>query len=703
MKSMFFKIISTTNAIQYTAHILDDKYTEIEQNPAISNNALLKIGQISSTVSLNQDTSIKHIIKHFYRLYKYEYRNLHHRYARKRFFVNELWAHFDTTPNIQKPPFRERTNAPYKLKHDLSTIKTHIQIYKSAHRKMTDYENYLKLQGLLFGGERNDKNKTDFYRLWFVDNKLDDQWKSDIKTTLEQYKAMLPLKYPLDIQLNYTQTIDSLLMMLNNPISATLYDIRTWPYEEVELYISEHTPTDMTSSEDQFIVNFAQEHLKDLKCTRANNELERIGLTWIFKNDENDWKHFRQLWFVTNSNNEEWKSTVITQLSDFQTTILPLKKPFVDAEIYEKFDRKIATLLEELQSLAMSLKYDIQTWTLSEINTFLKTKKNELYTYHAAPTTDQTPQSIAQIIQQLDALENRLHVHRITTLETVGIATCPSVNHPYENHDRTIVFKLGNAIVTVVCDGISHCDPEHGKPITGERAAHTITDQLSDHLHRTDVRHHLELLKNMTLSDASRIKDIASTMKEIIKTVLNTIAPSIVPKSSATTFEMNIRTQIGDAPFLLVFSVGDSQTLIYNAQSPTPVKQLNQFVYRKATTQPSTLVEHPRFYSHFSKKTIHPQHMSYTGGCISATGTSSMSVTLYPLDPNDIIITCSDGLTDNIADITESHSKLNHSELHNYMTPLQHSSPVEIAQHLMMYAHASHKKPDDITVCVQKV
>jgi serine/threonine protein phosphatase PrpC len=314
---------------------------------------------------------------------------------------------------------------------------------------------------------------------------------------------------------------------------------------------------------------------------------------------------------------------------------------------------------------------------------------------------------------------------RSETLHDVGVVSCPSAKHPDQNHDRASVFMWGDTRVTIVCDGVSDC----GSGVTGEAAAAMLSTKMEaackgeilifgalSSLIDYETKNPGLLAGELNATDASVAKlnkTLSATLNLLrsgLTTILNDIRQDIDPKTSATTFEMSFELPVGDKKFLIACSVGDSQTLVYNRDTKE-IKQLNAGMYSAPCLLSEAYSQGDNIY--FQKdlragfRSFKP--VSDPGGIISGERTvvaESIAVTVSALMPGDVVITASDGLTDNFSILQNGdETKIDQVALSDFInaTLTAGLSDENLAQRLVQASYDKRVKPDDITVCVHTV
>jgi len=305
-------------------------------------------------------------------------------------------------------------------------------------------------------------------------------------------------------------------------------------------------------------------------------------------------------------------------------------------------------------------------------------------------------------------------------LGDVAIVSTPSSEHPAENHDRASVFMLGDTRVTLVCDGVSHCGhASHGHYITGEAAAVRISENLESALRSVEnelmgyfhvlnlvdlhMHHHVSEMVSAENSVASvSLNTAIGALESVIIRVLNEISETISPPESATTLELSFEVNVGTKKYLIAFSVGDSQSLVYNKNTHS-ITQLNAQMYGGPRAN-----EGAHIYSPKDLEARVPVFKKFSDplGSISGHGPldpRKLFVTLCELVPGDMVITASDGLTDAFAEIREDKAMLNRAVLALFLQKIEDKPDQHIAENLLKKSYTITKKPDDITVCVHTV
>jgi len=299
------------------------------------------------------------------------------------------------------------------------------------------------------------------------------------------------------------------------------------------------------------------------------------------------------------------------------------------------------------------------------------------------------------------------------SMADVGVFSMPSDNHTHENHDRAKVFMLGETRVTLVCDGVSDCGlSTAGTQITGEAAADSVSDgvkaglagdsEISDLIDNFSER--VNVYKGDLSSPKAKetVRQNLNNIRSKITKKLNAISEKITPKASATTFEMSFEIAAEGKKFLVSFSVGDSQSLVYNKDTHA-ITQLNAKMYDASDANGGVNI--------YFATDLDPGKRPFKStsdplGTISGThvlDAQSISVTLCELIPGDVVITASDGLTDAFAEMRGSTTKVDQTQLSEFMKDCGDVSNEDLAQRLAQESNSITNKPDDITVCVHTV
>lgn len=211
--------------------------------------------------------------------------------------------------------------------------------------------------------------------------------------------------------------------------------------------------------------------------------------------------------------------------------------------------------------------------------------------------------------------------------------TIPSADHLYNNQDRieTLTTPDGD-IVTILCDGITNCNPPLGT-INGRQAAIHITTSLKQWCHTITFQNLLRSLKT------GITKGKLEVLRAAIDIKVQDLATTIDPPESATTLEFTLEVTANQQRYLLAMSYGDSETLVVTKSG---LLQLNPLMTKGYPHDKRVIFGR----DHLVKRQPYIKAFQNPGGMVSKNWTTSPTLTYVTLEPGTRYMVFSDGIGD---------------------------------------------------------